>query len=348
MANVNKVKVNNTVYDIEDTVARSSTVTMSSRADGSVSLSSASAGTSVNVPSLTNFGDPGLLEDDAVTEINTLKTDVSDLKSQIIAMSSGSVKQEIADALLACFRTVLGKDGFDDAYSALYTALNTHEVISITATFDKGEADIFTCYSLDDLKQYLTVSALFDDGTTGTVTGYTLSGDLEEGTSTITVTYHEKTDTFTVTDVIEGTDITPAYSSFIAESSTNVILVDDGVHITTKSKGTYRYGRVPIALKKDYTYRVAFDQTYVSGNVRVQFRDHGQGGATGMGLGGFSETNSSYHAERDFIPSENANWSDSTSPSQTSLDFYVTWSTSANGDATFTNLKIIEYLAEGE
>ena len=83
MANVNKVKVNNTVYDIEDTVARSSTVTMSSRADGSVSLSSASAGTSVNVPSLTNFGDPGLLEDDAVTEINTLKTDVSDLKSQI-------------------------------------------------------------------------------------------------------------------------------------------------------------------------------------------------------------------------------------------------------------------------
>ena len=141
MANVNKVKVNNTVYDIEDTVARSSTVTMSSRADGSVSLSSASAGTSVNVPSLTNFGDPGLLEDDAVTEINTLKTDVSDLKSEISdieeQIEGGGLTSAIKQALLQLAQKVAfidenGQDYYDDLYDALYAvtaiSLNTNSL----------------------------------------------------------------------------------------------------------------------------------------------------------------------------------------------------------------------------
>lgn len=43
------------------------------------------------------------------------------------------------------------------------------------------------------------MTAVYSDSTTETVTDYTLSGTLTEGTSTITVGYGGKTDTFTVT-----------------------------------------------------------------------------------------------------------------------------------------------------
>ena len=53
--------------------------------------------------------------------------------------------------------------------------------------------------SLDNLKSDLVVTANFADSTTQAVTGYTLSGTLAEGTSTITVSYGGKTTTFNVT-----------------------------------------------------------------------------------------------------------------------------------------------------
>lgn len=191
MANVNKVKVNNTVYDIEDTVARSSTVTMSSRADGSVSLSSASAGTSVNVPSLTNFGDPGLLENDAVTEIN-------DLKSQI---NRGGLTEELKYAFwefashVGAFTDGNAQTYLDDLYDALYPPTN---LSYITAEYTQ-ETAVYVDTPLNDLKTDLVVTAHYDDLTTETVTAYALSGTLSVGDSVITVTYSGKTTTFTVT-----------------------------------------------------------------------------------------------------------------------------------------------------
>lgn len=72
-------------------------------------------------------------------------------------------------------------------------------VTSITAVFTQGSAIIYDMDSLDTLKQYLTVTATYSDSTTAVVTDYTLSGTLEVGTSTITVSYGGKTDTFSVT-----------------------------------------------------------------------------------------------------------------------------------------------------
>lgn len=57
---------------------------------------------------------------------------------------------------------------------------------------------IYDTDSLDTLRQYLTVTATYSDSTTATVTDYTLSGTLTAGTSTITVGYGGKTDTFNV------------------------------------------------------------------------------------------------------------------------------------------------------
>ena len=70
---------------------------------------------------------------------------------------------------------------------------------SISATFNQGSNTVYTTDSLNTLKQYLTVKATYDDSTTATVTSYTLSGTLTEGTSTVTVTYSGKTTTFNVT-----------------------------------------------------------------------------------------------------------------------------------------------------
>ena len=67
----------------------------------------------------------------------------------------------------------------------------------ITAVYSGGTVAAGT--TLDQLTG-ITVTAIYSDGTTGVVTGYTLSGDLIAGqTNTVTVTYQDKTTTFEVT-----------------------------------------------------------------------------------------------------------------------------------------------------
>lgn len=82
-------------------------------------------------------------------------------------------------------------------------------LISIDAVFTQGGAIIYDTDSLDSLKQYLVVTANYSDSTSEIVpsTDYTLSGALEVGTSTITVTYSGKTDTFTVVVSDLGIDL---------------------------------------------------------------------------------------------------------------------------------------------
>ena len=102
------------------------------------------------------------------------------------------------------FTLKTGTNGFVNHYETLFAnALNggapTPTLLSITAVFNQGSATIYDTDSLDSLKQYLTVTATYDDSSTDTITTYTLSGTLTVGTSTITVTYQGKTDTFSVT-----------------------------------------------------------------------------------------------------------------------------------------------------
>ena len=129
------------------------------------------------------------------------------------------LSEPIRLAILNCFQHVAWRDTHgQDYYDALYELLMNKEVLSITAVFDPGQTVIYTDDTLDDLKQYLTVTANYDDGTSAVVTGYTLSGSLTAGTSTITVTYADKTDSFDVTVVA------PLYSvpDFAAQTINNM------------------------------------------------------------------------------------------------------------------------------
>lgn len=111
------------------------------------------------------------------------------------------MSEEAKAALLACFRNVawINEDG-QDYYDALDAALHSGKTLtSITAVFNQGTAEIYATDTLDSLRQYLTVTANYDDGTSALVTTYTLSGTLTVGTSTITAAYAGKQATFTVT-----------------------------------------------------------------------------------------------------------------------------------------------------
>lgn len=72
---------------------------------------------------------------------------------------------------------------------------------SISATYSGGNVPVGT--SVLALTG-IVVTAHYSDGSTATVTGYTLSGKIAEGSNTVTVSYGGKTTTFTVTGVAES------------------------------------------------------------------------------------------------------------------------------------------------
>ena len=113
---------------------------------------------------------------------------------------SAALSGDIKAALLTLAQKVAyvdehGQDYYDALYNALYPPA---ELLTITASFAQGSHTVYDTDTLDSLKPYLTVTGAYDDGTSRTITSYTLSGTLTEGTSTITVTAGGKTATFTV------------------------------------------------------------------------------------------------------------------------------------------------------
>ena len=111
--------------------------------------------------------------------------------SAIQNLGGDGLTNEVKQALLQIGQKVAyidaeGQQYYNDLMAALYP------VDSISAAFTQGSAVIYDTDSLDTLKQYLTVTANYSDGTSATVTDYTLSGTLTAGTSTITVSYRDK------------------------------------------------------------------------------------------------------------------------------------------------------------
>ena len=155
------------------------------------------------------------VEDGSIT-VAKLATDTTELldalDDRVTALEGGTgLTSDIKQALLACFANVAwASDDGQDYYDALDLALNPPaDLSSITAVYTQS-GTVYDTDSLDSLKSDLVVTAHYSDNTTATITNYTLSGTLTEGTSTITVSYGGKTTTFnvTVTEYVEP----PLYS----------------------------------------------------------------------------------------------------------------------------------------
>lgn len=126
--------------------------------------------------------------------------DIYDLIDAAQQIQNVGLTDDIKQALLDCFEHVAwtdehGQDYVDALEAALYPPA---ELVSISAVYTQS-GTVYTTDSLDDLKSDLVVTAYYTDSTTETVTTYTLSGTLTEGTSVITVSYGGKTTTFNVT-----------------------------------------------------------------------------------------------------------------------------------------------------
>lgn len=150
-------------------------------------------------------------------------------------------------ALLNCFSNVawINQDG-RTYYNALVNAINDPypaNVTSISASFSQGSAVIYSGSDIDDLRQYLTVTAHFSDNTSRIVTDYLLTGVLTAGTSTITVLYGGETTTFNVT--VTASVIYEGNISLSQSTTPNVISSSAITYDTTKTYSIqYTFGSI--------------------------------------------------------------------------------------------------------
>lgn len=170
---------------------------------------------------------------DYVNQVTVITAEnMNDIQDAIIALETApyqGLSEEVKQALLQLAQKVAyiddqGQTYYDNLYNALYPPKT---VVSITAEFNQGTTVIYGNTALDDLKQFLTVTAKYDDNTTSILSdsAYTLSGLLEAGTSTVTVAYNGLTTTFTVNVTARPTlsSITAAYTQSGAVYDTDTL-----------------------------------------------------------------------------------------------------------------------------
>jgi len=148
----------------------------------------------------------------AAADSKKVGDEISDLKSEIAQSTGMSAEFKSAlDSFLTAVLTLADNVAYDDdasgddiyldiesAKNAVHSAMYPPAtLLSISAVYTQS-GTVKDTDSLDSLKSDLVVTAYYDDSTSAEVNGYTLSGTLVEGTSTITVDYNGKTATFNV------------------------------------------------------------------------------------------------------------------------------------------------------
>ncbi len=89
---------------------------------------------------------------------------------------------------------------------------------SISATYSGGDVAVGTAVTA---LTGIVVTAHYSDGSTATVTGYTLSGTIAEGSNTVTVSYGGKTTTFSVTGIAESSGADTGWTANVAYTNYN-------------------------------------------------------------------------------------------------------------------------------
>lgn len=144
-----------------------------------------------------------------VDAINAVQADVGVLDEKVDSVV-GTLTPEIKAALLNCFAHVGWDHGGDKSYYyALEEALYADNVTRVEAVLSLGTHEVYNTDNVEALRNFLTVTAYFDDNTNEVVDTYTLEGDLSEvGTNTVTVKYgRSKHTTVSVPTVANPTGI---------------------------------------------------------------------------------------------------------------------------------------------
>lgn len=130
-----------------------------------------------------------------------IEEDIADIKADLEELKGNSgLTEEMKQALLQIASKVAyidehGQEYYDDLYDSFYPNIS-----SISCLYNQS-GTVYSTTTLDSLKDDLTVTAHYSNGTTARLSDsdYSLSGTLTTGTSTIIVTYGNLTTSFTVT-----------------------------------------------------------------------------------------------------------------------------------------------------
>lgn len=225
----------------------------------SISYDDVVIGTSNFILAVERNPHPSNTTDGTQITAQSLQVQIDELRDEIESGGSG-LTDDIKQALLNCFAHVAwidehGQDYYDALEDALYPPAT---LTSISAVYTQS-GTVYDTDSLDVLKDDLVVTAHYDDSSTRTVTSYTLSGTLTEGTSTITVSYGGKTTTFTVTvsevqvTYLYNWDFTQSLVDSVnnaqAEVTSDLSISSSGLNLSTKNsaillpQGTYGLNR---------------------------------------------------------------------------------------------------------
>lgn len=152
-----------------------------------------------NLTPTTPVVDASLTVSGAAADAKKTGDEISELKSQISTLSA--IPHEVKLAMDTLFQkmAVIDDERYFDEWGTIHAWATAVNLVSISAVFEQGDNTVYATSSLDDLRQYLIVTATYDDGTEGELATYTLSGTLSVGTSVITVSAEEKNATFNVT-----------------------------------------------------------------------------------------------------------------------------------------------------
>lgn len=202
-------------------------------------------GTSVEIDStLTQAG--------KAADAKTTGEKISNLSKAIADLKPGGMSATSANLLITILRNGTYITDQSDNIDALAAALSGEVVepdspdepiepevtlVSITAAYTGGDVVVGT--ALTDLTG-ISVIATYSDGSTATVTDYTLTGEITEGDNTIIVTYEGLTATFTVTGYVEATyPFTPGEpyaitwtSGYKVDNSTGADATDSGMAVS--------------------------------------------------------------------------------------------------------------------
>ena len=159
---------------------------------------------------------------------------ITALESQISSSQGMSVAFKVALENLVNQLAFNGDDPTGRTYiDALHTAMYPPaNLTKITAVYTQTKTVRYTD-SLDVLKSDLVVNAYYDTGAVETVSDYVLSGSLEAGTSTITVTYKGKVATFTV-----NVSSVPYYGTFTPDNFVQGYYIESDGTVTASQYGS--------------------------------------------------------------------------------------------------------------
>ena len=160
---------------------------------------------------------------------------------------------------------------------------------------------------------------------------------------TVNVTNYASAEVNVPTGASDWEDVTPNLANVVAASGATRTYdsATDSLRVYNTSAATYKQAYIPFTVESGAIYKMEFDLTNTGGaSTNVAFLDT----SNNVVIYGITRTASGFYTYGTDISAQ----PNFTSGSNVRIAFYCTWSTSATGDATWTNFRVYKYVGGNE